>query len=96
MDGLARILLQMDAHDPDFEAFTVFQIDRDPALAHDGVGELADLIALGQVGIEIVLPVKHRTQIDLGFETQPGAHGLPDRGLVEDRQHAGHGRVDKD
>ena len=36
----------------------VLEVDEDLALAHDRVLVLADLIALGQVGIEIVLAVE--------------------------------------
>jgi hypothetical protein len=48
------------------------------ALADDRVLELADLIALRQVGIEVVLAVEARPQIDLRLEAQAGAHGLLD------------------
>src|SRR5262249_47618024 len=55
----------------------------------------ADLIALRQVGIEIVLPVEHRFQIDLGLEAEPSAHRLLDAFRVDHRQHAGHRGVDQ-
>ena len=58
MQALAGILLQMQAFDADPDGFPVLEVDDDLALAHDGVLVLADLIALGQVGIEIVLAVE--------------------------------------
>ena len=73
----------------------VGQIDDDLALAHDRRLVLADLVALRQVGIEIVLAVEHRFQIDPRLEPEAGADGLPDALLVDHRQHAGHGRIDE-
>ena len=62
---LAGVLLEMDALDADLDGLAVGHVDRDLALAHDRRLVLADLIALRQVGIEIVLPVEHRFQVDL-------------------------------
>ena len=70
-------------------------VDLDLALADDGLLVLRDLIALRQVGIEVVLAVEHRHEVDLGLQAEPGAHGLGDAGLVDHRQHAGHGRIDQ-
>ena len=56
---------------------------------------LRDLVALRQVGIEIVLAVENRAQVDLGFEPEAGANGLRDAFLVDDRQHARHRRIDE-
>ena len=59
VQALAGVLLQMQPLDPDPAAFAVLEVDGDLALAHDRVLVLADLIALGQVGIEIILAVEH-------------------------------------
>jgi hypothetical protein len=67
----------------------------DLALADDRLLVLADLVALRQVGIEIVLAVEHRALVDLRLEAEPGAHRLLDAFLVDHRQHAGHRRVDQ-
>ena len=64
-----------------------------PALAHDRVVQLGDLIALRQVRVEVVLAVKGREQVDVRFQAQSGAHGLRDAFLVDDGQHSGHARV---
>ena len=95
VDGLSGVLLEMQPLDADREAFAVRQIDGDRALPHHRRFVLADLIALRQVRIEIVLPVEHRFQIDLGLETEPGADRLAHALLVDHRQHAGHRRVDQ-
>ena len=73
----------------------VGQVDLDRALAHDRVLVLRDLVALRQVGIEVVLAVEHRAQVDLRVEPEAGAHRLLDAALVDHRQHAGHGGVDQ-
>jgi hypothetical protein len=57
------------------------------------VFELADLIALRQIGVEIILPVEPAHQIDLRIDAQAGTHCLRHAFLVDDRQHAGKGRV---
>ena len=60
-----------------------------------GLLVLRDLIALRQVGIEVVLAVEHGRQVDLGLEAQARADRLLDAELVDHRQHAGHGRIDQ-
>ena len=70
-------------------------VDLHLALADDRLLVLGDLIALRQVGIEVVLAVEHRDQVDLGLQAKAGAHGLGDAGLVDHRQHARHGRIDQ-
>jgi len=64
-------------------------------LTDDRVLVLADLVALRQVRIEVVLPVKTAHQVDLRLEAQSGADRLLDAVAVQDGQHAGHGRVDQ-
>ena len=91
----AGILLEMQPLDADAHRLAVGHVDHDLALADDRRFVLADLVALRQVGIEIVLPVEHRFQIDLGFEPEPGAHRLAHAFRIDHRQHAGHGGVDQ-
>ena len=80
---------------PTRDGLAVVSVDRHLALAHDRGLVLADLVALRQVGIEIVLPVEHRIEVDLGIEPKPGAHRLLDAVAVDHRQHARHGGVDQ-
>ncbi len=91
----AGILLQMQPLDADGDGLATFEIDDHLALAHDRRFVLADLVALRQVGIKIILAVEHRFQIDLGVEPKPGADRLLDAFLVDHRQHARHGGVDQ-
>ena len=74
--GFAGILLQMQAGDADMLDRAVLQLDLDIAGADDGMLELADLVAVRQVGVEIVLAVEAREHVDLRLQPQPGAHGL--------------------
>ena len=95
VQAFAGVLLEMQPLDADGDGLAAFEIDDHLALAHDRRFVLADLVALRQVGIEIILAVEHRFQIDLGFEPEPGADRLLDAFLVDHRQHARHGGVDQ-
>ena len=87
MDGcwsckrLARILLQVQALDADLHFLAVGKVDQHLALAHDRLLVLRDLVALRQVGIEVVLAVEHRAAVDLRLEAEAGAHRLLDAKL---------------
>ena len=95
VQALARILLEMQPLDADRHPLAAQKIDDDLALADDGALVLADLIALRQIGIEVVLAVEHGGEVDLGLEPEPGADGLRDTAFVDHRQHAGHGGIDQ-
>ncbi len=62
VQALAGVLLEMQPLDADDDPLAAEQIDDDLALTHHRVLILGDLIALGQVGIEIVLPVEDRVR----------------------------------
>ena len=78
MHRLAGILLEMQPFDTDLARGAVRQPRTQRPLADDRLLVLADLIALRQVGIEIVLAVKHAEQIDLGIQAKTGADRLTD------------------
>src|ERR1051326_1824318 len=78
VQALAGVLLQMQPLDTDLHRFAAGHIDEDFALPDRRLFVLRNLITGGQVRIEIVLPVEHRVQIDLGFEAQSGTHRLLD------------------
>ena len=61
----AGILLEMQPFDADAHRLAVRHVDQNFALAHDRRFVLADLVALRQVGIEVILPIEHRFEIDL-------------------------------
>jgi len=62
VNRLAGVLLQVQPLDADDKGRAVVPLDLDLSFADDGWRELADLIALRQVGIEIVLPVETVTR----------------------------------
>ncbi len=95
VQAFAGVLLQMQPLDADGDALAVFQIDDHLALAHHRLLVLADLIALRQVGIEIILAVEHRFQIDRRLQPEPRADRLLDAFFVDHRQHARHGGIDQ-
>ena len=89
------VLFQMDALDPDQTGDAGAHFDQHFTLADDGVVKWRNLIALRQVGVEIVLAVKGRAQIDLRLQPQPGPDRLLDAVFVDHRQHPRHRRIDK-
>ena len=95
VQGLARVLLHVQALDADPLGRAVGQVELDRAFADDRLQVLGDLIALGQIGIEVVLALEHRGQVDLGVQGQAGLDRLFDAVAVDHRQHAGHGGVDQ-
>ena len=93
MHRLARILLQMQPFDANVLGGAIFQINGDDTRANDRLFELGNLIALRQIRIEIVLPVKDRIEIDLCAQRQTGADCLFDTFVIDDRQHARQRRI---
>ena len=93
--AFARILLEVNAFDPHDDAAAVFEIDGDRAFANNGRFVLADLIALRQIGIEIILPVENRSQIYLCLQSKSGADRLPHAFLIDHRQHSRHRGIDQ-
>ena len=96
MQRFARILLEMQTLNThgDLTA-TLRQVDDYLALAHDRAFELADLVALRQIGVKIILTVEHRAKIDLRLEPEARADGLGHAFLVDHGEHAGHGGIDQ-
>ena len=96
---LARILFNVDALDADHLVFgnpgLFVRLDQQAAFAHQRVIKLADLVALRQIGVEIVLAVKPAPAIDLCLNRHAGAHRLPDAFAVGHGQHPRHRGIDK-
>src|SRR3569623_394386 len=93
VDRLAGVLLEVKPLDTNLHHFAVREFDGHLALADDRLLELADLVALRQVRIEVVLPVEGRFEDDLRLQAEAGADRLRDTLLIDDRQHTGHRRV---
>ena len=99
MHQLARVLLNMNALNPNHFGLRVgvffIQTDHDFAFTHDGVIELRNLIALRQIGVEIILPIKPAPRVDLGINCHARAHSLAHAFAVQHRQHPRHRCVDE-
>ena len=86
VDELGRVLLEvhaMDAH-----------VAQPPAPAQ-GLVVLGDLVALGVVGIEVVLAVEDRPRRQLAAQRQPDQQAVVDRLGVGHRQRAGQAEADR-
>ena len=95
VNRFARVLFQVNSFHAHQTRCIVAELYQHFAFAHDGVVQLRNLIALRQIGVEVVLAVKGAVQIDLGLEAQTRAHGLFDTEFIDGGQHAGHGRIHK-
>src|SRR5208337_3165294 len=90
MQQFPRVLLKMKPLDAHRHRLAVRHVENDFALPDHGRLVLADLIALRQVGIEVVLAIEHRFQVDPRFQSKAGADGLLDAFLIDDWEHARH------
>ena len=90
----ASVLLQMQALDANALGVAI-NVNLDFALADDRLLVLRDLIALGQIRIEIILPVEDGARVDFSLEAEARANGLGHALFVDDWQHAGHCRIDQ-
>ena len=68
--------------------------DLDVAVLGERLVELADLVALGKIGIEVVFAGEDGGLVDLEVERLRGLDGEFDRLAVEHRQRAGHAEAD--
>jgi len=67
----------------------------DPSMLGDGLVELRDLVALGQVGIEVVLARENGALAYLAVDTERGQCGEVDGLRIEHRQRAGQPQTDR-
>ena len=93
MHRLARVLLQVRAGDADVLGAAVFRLDPHLAGLNDGQFILADLIALGQVRVEVIFSCEHRASRDVCLHRQAEFHRHQQRRLVRDRQDARQAQV---
>ena len=85
---LRGVLLQVDVVDAD-ELGSVGRLDRDAAADAEGIAVLGDLVVLGHVGVEVVLPVEGGVAVDLAAEHEAAHDGELHGLLVRDGQGAG-------
>ena len=92
---LARVFFEVRARDADAPRAAVVEHDVDVPAGDDRQFVLADLVALGQVGIEIILAGEHRARRDPRADREPEHHRHAHRLAVEHRQHARVAEVDQ-
>ena len=88
--GLAGVFFHVGPLDPDHGPVGQLEV----AVHVDGLVVLADLVVLGLIGIEVVLPVEGGRQ-DLAAQGGADGHGQLHGPLVDDRQRAGQTQTDR-
>ena len=84
----ARIFFQMRAHQTHGLGLAIQKERHRTALHHRNL-KLADLVALGQVRVEIVLTREHAARCDVRTQRQPELDGAFDCSPVHHRQRTG-------
>ena len=87
--GAPRILLQMNAVNADAAGRAVGKLDVKPAIFALGQLVLGDLVALGKIGVGVVLARKDGSLVNAAIERQARADGRLDGGAVGNGQAAG-------
>jgi hypothetical protein len=95
VNRLAGVFLHVDAGDPDPPGPLSVHLDLDPASGREGLLVLRDLIALGKVGIEVVLASEDRARMHLAVGREPGANGVLHRHSIQDRQRTREREADR-
>src|SRR4051812_3305111 len=94
VQALSCVLLEMQPGDADALGLAL-ELDVEMAVGHDRPRILRDLIALRQIGIEIILAVEDRQRVDGRVDAEPGLHRLLDAAAIDHRQHARHAGIDR-
>ena len=94
MDALARIVFHMDASDSDALGRSVHR-NVDPAVLGQRLLVLGDLVALGQIGIKVILAGKAGNRADATVERQRGLNRQFDGSRVQHRQGARQTQADR-
>ena len=93
MQVFGGVFFEMKARDADALLCTAV-VDFDPATGGEGQLVLGDLVAFGQIGIEIIFAGKTRMSVDGAVQRKRGAHGQFDGALVQNRQRARQAEAD--
>ena len=90
----ARVFFEVGTHQAHALAL-VAQVELDHTALHHRDFELADLVALGQVRVEVVLARKHAAFGNVRTNRQAELDGALNRAAVHHRQRAGQGQIDR-
>ena len=94
MDELRGVLLEVRPRDPDGER-ALRRLDRQPAGRGERQVVLADLVALGQVRVEVVLAVPARGVRGRGLDREAGRQDMLHGTAIDDRQRARQAEADR-
>ena len=86
---LASILFQVGSGHTDGEVGAILGGDIDAALADNREIHLGNLIALGQIGIEIIFPIEDRALANLRIDCQAEGHCFCQCLFIKDGQYTG-------
>ena len=92
VQGFAGVFLQVRAHQPD-RLFLFTEEEFDAAALHHRDLELADLVALGQIGVEVIFAGKDAFGCNVRAHCQTELDGALHRPSVHDGQRAGQCQV---
>src|SRR5207244_8849826 len=98
MERFAGVRLEVRASEADGLLGLISQMrrqDAERAALHDRALVLADLVALRQVGVEVVLAREDRAPVDRAADRKAKADGVLDRGAIQHGEHAGKRDVDR-
>ena len=95
VETLAGVLFHVQAGDADALCSSVGRGNLDESMLGDGLVELRDLVALGQVGIEVIFAGEDGALTHLAVDGQRGQRGKLDGLLVEHRQGAGQAQANR-
>jgi hypothetical protein len=88
MQRFAGIFFEVGSSNPHRAARAVFQRDLEFAGAHHRAFELADLVTLGQVRIEVVLTIEDRDRVDCRADRDAECHGHAHSFAIQHGQRA--------
>lgn len=95
VNALGSVLLHLDALHKDMALVLPVVIEEETTILHDWVMLLRDLVGLGQVSIDVVLPVELDFGKDSSTEGQRRRYCEVEALLVEDGEHAWETQVDE-
>ena len=85
--GFGGFLLHLDTLDQDMVLVLLVVVEEEAAVEHDWVVLLRDLVGLGKVSVDIVLPVELDLGKDASTESQRSLNGLVQALFVQDGEH---------
>src|SRR6516165_2406514 len=94
VERLAGVLFEVQPCDSDALGFSVV-LDLHRAAGGKGEFVLRNLVALGQIGVEVVFPGKTRMLVNGTIQRQGGAHAHLDRAFVQNWQRSGQAETDR-